>query len=157
MSTWIVAGQATDLTSDVEDLVLALLNSVTNWVETDPAFAAVVFGTDWWDDYGDYQVHCKHNSTRSSVAANGWRRFSYHSFVDIHIFCRRTTEDKPTQLGKMQRQIEKIIGQNVGNVGQGIQGLKLNDWTPAHDPDNLATTWHVVGTVELIYHKVNTA
>lgn len=157
MSSWIVTGQASDFTSDIEDLVEALLDDSDNWVETDPAYASVKFGNDTWDGNKDYQVHVTRGRYTREPQNNAWNMYRYHHDVEVHVFCRRVVENKPDQWGKMERQIEKIISQNKTAFGQGITVGSISGFeVPAND-SNLKTRWHSMMTVSLLYHKVDTS
>ena len=161
MSSWKVAGQATDLTSDVEDLIIALLKA--NWTETDPAAntgsdrdpGKVYFGNDWWDDFGDYQVHVSETYQSSGTVNNGWTLFQYDVNVALDVFVRRLAEDQSDpQVGKIQREIERIIGLNPGSLGQGVLWGKITEWRQIPDPSNIISVWHMVGNVQCRYYKV---
>lgn len=159
--SWRVAGQGSDLTTDVEDLVIALLKA--NWTETDPAAntgsardpAKVYFGNDWWDDFGDYQVHVSETTQYTSPINNGWTLFQYDVNVSLDVFVRRLAEDQSDpQVGKIQREIERIIGLNPGVLGQGVSFARLTEWRQIPDPTNVISVWHMVGNVNVRLYKV---
>lgn len=158
MSTWKIAGQASDLTKTIETLVKELLES--QWTETDPVAADVKFGTGWGAGLvKNYAIHCLHVSTTSEPVINGWSTYQYSTIVDIHVFARRIERSEPDQLRKMRQHIDKIIAQSKTSLGQGVSLIKLIQWTAAHDPTDLTKIpyWHLIGQHEVIYYKVNTA
>lgn len=158
MSTWKIAGHATDLTKTIETLVKELLES--QWAETDPAAADISFGTGWGAGLiKNYAIHCLHVYTTSEPATTGWSTYHYSTTVDVHLFARRTTRSEPDQLRKMQQHVDKIIAQNKAALGQGVSLIRLVQWTAVHDPADLTKIpyWHLVGQHEAKYYKVNTA
>lgn len=158
-STWKPAGQSTDFSSDLTDLVKTELTD--NWNDSTGvvAEADIKFGTDWWDGYGEYQIHVRDPRYEMEPASNDWRRFNVHGFVDIHVFVRKASESRPSQLFDLRREIQRIVGQNV----QGITGTSYMRWAPGGglvdvtDQTHDTTTWHLRGTVEVYYQMVNTA
>lgn len=162
MSTsWKPAGQSADFSSDITDLLKTLFTGANGWNDTTGvvAEADIVFGTDWWNGYKDYHIHFRDSRYTTEPATNDWKRFNVHAFCDIHVFVRRVTEDRPSQLFNISREIRRIIGQNV----QGITGISYVRWAPGGDlvdvtnQTNDTTTWHLRGTIELFYQQVNTA
>jgi hypothetical protein len=156
MSSWKIAGRDSDLTKTIEVLVSELLES--EWAETDPAVAGIMFGTGWGAGIvKNYAVHCLHVSTTSAPAANGWATYQYSTTVDVHLFARRTTRSEPDQLRKMRQHVDMIVAQNKASLGQGVPLIRLVQWTAAHDPADLAgvSYWHLVGQHEVTYYKVN--
>lgn len=156
MSTWRIAGQATDLTKTIETLVKELLES--QWTETDPAAADIGFGTGWGAGLiKNYAIHCLHVSTTSEPATTGWSTYKYSTTVDVHVFARRTTRSEPDRLRKMQQHVDRIIAQNKAALGQGVSLIRLVQWAAAHDPADLTKIpyWHLVGQHEVKYYKVN--
>jgi hypothetical protein len=163
MSTsWKPAGQSTDFTSDFPALLQTFFTGANGWNDTTGvvAEADIKFGTDWWDENGDYQIHFRDTREAEPIPFNGWARWEHHVFVDIHVFVRRVTEDRPDQLFQIKREIKRIVGQGFDDVGSGIQTVR---WAPGGglqditDKTNDTTTWHLVGTLECFFHMVNTS
>lgn len=160
MSTWGLEGSSplADFTTDVPDLVEALLNNGSNWAETDPARADIIFGNDADNNYGDFHIHCTFGRTESSPDILGSKSYSYNDQVAIHVSVRvPTANTKPAQLGKMKRQIDKIIAQNCTALGQQIRYISIPQWGNPEQLRSEQTKWVVVGICDIVYRKVNTA
>jgi hypothetical protein len=157
MSQWVVAGTSSDLSQDVEDYVRDLIKNNWSLMSPDPAASEITFGTDWWSDYGDYQIHCKHLVTLTGPQNNGWSMRQYLSTINIHVFVRKNSEDKPTQLGVISREIERILAMNPTTVGAGISNIKLVRAEDVPDNEPSRQVWHRIMQAELQYWKVRTS
>src|SRR6266496_4131949 len=74
MSPQIIAGQGSDLTKTIAQLVKELLEN--NWPTSafDPLKVDIKFGLDTWDNYGDIQLHVNADKSTSIPSTLGWNR-----------------------------------------------------------------------------------
>lgn len=153
----VIAGTASDLTKTVSQLVKELLEN--NWPTSafDPLKADIGFGVDWWDDYGDIDIHVNQDRGSSRPATIGW---SYSMVVDpvlINLFVRANKDEIPSNMGNAQRKIEEIVKDNAASLGQGVQMLRWDGWERPFFDNNLRDVWHVIGRATAVYWKVKTA
>lgn len=143
-------------------MIKSLLTGVNGWNDTTGvvAEADIVFGTDWWNGYGDYQIHVTDPRVDGGEpASNDWRRFHTFAYADIHVFVRSLSESRPDALFQIERELNRIIGQNV----QGITGTSYLRWAPGGglaevpEEDSQSNVWHLKGTVMLYWHQVNSS
>lgn len=150
VSRWILSGVGSELTADIEDLISSFLQ--TKWAETNPVKTDIKFGDDWWDDNGDFQIHCNETITKPTRIANGGQFALYETLVDIHIFCRRLGEmQTDPQLGNMQREIMRIMHLFPTQVAAGMLSVTIKEIRDIPEPTNIRTVWHSLITVSVIY------
>jgi hypothetical protein len=152
----VIAGQSTDLTKTVAQLVKELLEA--NWPTTayDVLRADIGFGLGTWDDYGDIDIHVNAAEGESETYDIGGTFSKVTDPVVIHLFYRKNVEEIPDLVGKAQRKVEEIIKDNMRNLGQGIPMLLWNGWGEVFEDDNLKDVWHAQGRASAIYWRVKT-
>ena len=150
----VIAGQGTDLTKTVSQLVMELLQN--NWPTSafDPLKTDVKFGTDTWDDYGDIQIHVNPDRGSSMPTTIGWRYSQVTDPVRINLFMRANQEQIPVNSGNAQRKIEEIVKDNAASLGQGVQILRWDGWEQPFFDSNIKDTWHAIARASAVYWKV---
>lgn len=150
----IIAGQASDLTKTVSQLVKELLEN--NWPTSayDPLKAEIGFGTDTWDDYGDIDIHVNPGLVFSRPTTIAWRYSRVEDRVLINLFVRANQQEIPVNAGNAQRKIEEIVKDNAGSLGQGVQMLRWDGWERPFFDTNIKDTWHAIGRASAMYWKV---
>ncbi len=160
MATWQVSGLGADHTQDVQISVMNFIS--TNWSLTgtlDPSH--IKFSTGWYDSQVPYQIHFRHPPLApnvSTITLGSHPLFRYDDRVDIHVFVaalRANTE--PAALGQMNREIERIVGSDTTGL-ESTQGFCFIKFTRPMNTlpqeDSQASTWHSIGQVGMVYHKV---
>jgi hypothetical protein len=152
----IIAGQLTDLTKTVAKLVKELIQN--NWpiAAYSPLKSEIRFGLGTFDGYRDIHIHVNPAEGESEPDCLGWSYYKVTDPVTINVFVRKNTEEIPDSLGNVQRKIEEIIRENVGNLGQGITAIKWNRWGDAFQDDSLEDVWRISGYASAIYWRVKT-
>jgi len=127
-TTWVTAGSTSDL---FERPSTTLKNFViNNWAETNPAAGEIRFLEDWWDGYGDYQIHFRESDTPIAVQGLGWRYRAYDDYVMVHVFARRNAAQEPPQRDNMVRELQRIVSLNRDQLTLG--GLPGGGFTSAY-------------------------
>jgi hypothetical protein len=154
MCPQIIAGQGSDLTKTVAQLIKELLEN--NWPTSafDPLKSDIGFGLDTWDDYGDIDIHVNADRSISEPMTIGWGRSKIMDPVSIHLFVRKNQEEIPSNMGNAQRKIEEIVKDNAAALGQGVTALRWDGWDPIVMDKSLKDIWHGVGHATAIYFKV---
>jgi hypothetical protein len=150
----IIAGQGSDLTKAVPQLVKELLEN--NWPTSayDPLKSEIDFGLDTWNNYGDIDIHVKADKSFSVPQTIGWGRSMINDPVLIHLFVKKNQEEIPTSMGNAQRKIEEIIKDNAAALGQGVTAIRFDGWEPIVIDNNLKDVWHAIGRATAIYFRV---
>ena len=150
----VIAGQVSDLTKTVSQLVKELLEAQWPTSAYDPLKTDIGFGLDTWDGYGDIDIHVNPGLALSRPTTIGWRYSQVVDRVRINLFVRANQQEIPVNAGNAQRKIEEIVKDNAGSLGQGVQILRWDGWeTPSFDK-NLNDIWHAIGRASAIYWKV---
>lgn len=151
MSSYAYEGQGSEPTTDIADAIEALINSAS-WTETDPARADVKFGNNAYDGYGSYQVQVMHIADIKEDDTLGGRSQEITGTYAIHVWVRTGTRNtKPAQLGKIKRQINKIIVLNRGSLASGIRDIEVPEWSNDQPQNPDRTLWHTVGRTRVNY------
>jgi hypothetical protein len=152
----VIAGQGTDLTKTVAQLVKELLEN--NWPTSayNPLKSEIGFGLGTWDNYGDIDIHVQAERGISRPFTIGWQYSQVLDPVLIHLFVRSNTEELPVNMGNAQRKIEEIIKDNATALGQGVQMLRWDGWERIFEDKNLQDIWHAIGKASAIYWRVKT-
>lgn len=157
---WKVTGLAADHTQDVQ--VSVKNHIVANWNLSAPLSVGLIqFDTGWYDQQWQFQVHFRHDyfpgESKKTIGRNYIHK--YDDFVNIHVFVQMQHDNtEPEELGKIYREIERIIGTDVTAL-QATQGFNFMSFIqPMHTLPidvNEETHFHGFGTIMLRYHKVN--
>ena len=157
---WHVTGLAGDHTQDVQVSVRDFI--VAGWSLTGPlAVGNIQFDTGWYDNQWQFQVHFRHDyfpqEDPKTIGSNYIHR--YTDWVNIHVFVEMQQDNtEPEELGKIYREIERIVGSNVTGL-QATQGFSFMRFSqPLHNlriDMNEETHFHGFGTLFIRYHKVN--
>lgn len=152
-----VAGTGADFTSDITTIVKDLIYN--NWSDSTAQINRedIVFGTDWWDGYGDFQIHFRNARDVEEPANIGWSYRQTHTFMECHVFVRANSEDRTDQLFRIKREIKRILIENGTSPGSGLAYVRIatgRDFADVTVPDHTATVWHLVATLETLYHMV---
>lgn len=153
--TQIIAGQATDLTKTIAELVRDLLYN--NWPTAtyDPVRADVDFGMETWNDYGDIDIHVTAEPATSRPLTIGWLMSQVIDPVLISLYVRKNQQTIPTSsLGGAQRKIEEIIKDNAASLGQGVQMLRFDGWGRLNEGNTIKDVWRINGRASAIYFRV---
>lgn len=156
-ATWIIAGSTTDLTEPVSTTLKNLIAS--NWQEANPAANQIVFGQDWWNAFGSYQIHFRESDTPVYPQNLGWRYRAYDDYVMIHIFVRRNVIQEPVERRNIIREINRIIGQNKDQLL--LAGIRKNSYmeiVQINDEilsSSVANIWHSIIRVRIHYWRVD--
>jgi hypothetical protein len=150
----VIAGQGTDLTKSVAQLVKELLE--TNWPTTayDVLKSDIGFGMGSWDDYGDIDIHVNPAEGESETYDIGGTFSKVTDPVVINLYYRKNVEEIPDLVGKAMRKAEEIIKDNMRTLGQGIPMLLWNGWGEVLEDDNLQNVWHAQGRCSAVYWRV---
>ena len=161
MTTWQVAGLGTDSTEDVQTSVKTFIS--TNWGLTgELAAGRILFSTGWYDKSRQYQIHFKHpplspTITPYTLGANPM--FRYDDIVTIHVFVTALkANQEPSQLGSINREIERIIGSNTTGLetSKGFCYVRMTrGMNTLPMEDSQISTWHSTGQCAILLHKVN--
>lgn len=153
MSTnWRVEGQGSDLSSDIEDLVEAVLNNASNWSETDPARTDITWGNIADNNYGTYRINVVFLNNEEEVDTLGDASSEIRAFVAIEVYVQSATENsKPDQLGKIMRQIDKICALQSTNLGSGMRYMTRPRWSKPTPRNPQMSEWYVTGRVQVHY------
>jgi hypothetical protein len=151
----IIAGQGSDLSKTVAQLVKELLEN--NWPTSayDPLKSDIGFGMGTWDSYGDIDIHVNADKSISSPLTIGWSRSQIYDPVTINLFIKTNQENAPpTNMITAKTKIEEIIKDNAAALGQGITALRFDGWDPTFQDTNLKDVWKAVGHATAIYFRV---
>lgn len=128
------------------------------------AITKIKFGLGWGDGVKlQYEIHCLHSSTTSQPLTNDWKKVSYRTTVDIHVFAKRQANSngfsESTQLFNMMQEVDRIINQKRLNLGENVKPMKLVEWVRADDPEEYGSNayWHRIARVEVWYWRVDTS
>ena len=154
MCPQIIAGQGSDLTKAIPQLVKELLEN--NWPTSayDPLKSEIDFGLDTGNNYGDIDIHVNGDKGFSTPMTLGWTRRTFNDPVLVHLYVRKNQEEIPTSMGNAQRKIEEIINDNAAALGQGVTAIRFDGWEPILIDNNLKDVWHAIGRATAIYYKV---
>lgn len=153
---WVLAGVSPNTTlPSVEEKLFDFIKN--NWLETQPAVSEIKFGRDWWDDYGDFQIHIRHMVTTAPkiLEALGGRLKGYITSLDIHMFTRVLSEQQDfPALENMNKEVDRIL-----NVAKNTQvrispGMLISDVTDMRslpEDTNIVNVWHDMVGVQVTY------
>lgn len=152
--TQIISGTGSDLTVTVASLVKDLLEA--NWPVSgyDPIKSDIGFGLERWDDYGDIDIHVVPDRVFSQPITLGWKYSQVTEYVYINVYVRKNQQTIPTSLGGAQRMVESIIKDNAKNLGQGINELRFDGWSPLNAGNRIQDVWLLTGKASAIFFRV---
>lgn len=153
--SWHVIRKGTDHTKFVEEILKDYLS--TNWSLTGD-LQYVLFSTGWYNENFPYQIHIRHDIDKSPIFKTLGNKpiHKYDDVVQVHTFCNEQTDNVlQSNLGKMTREIQRIIGSDVAGLAtsEGIYSMNCSTANVLPLEDSQTTIYHAVQRVGMMYAK----
>lgn len=118
-----------------------------------PALSEIKWMNDWPDNSADYIISVVPFETNIELASTSLI-FDESKLLELHIYVRSLSEDEPSEIGEIQKELERIFTENPTALkDQGIALIQALDFRQIFDSDNTKTLWHFVYDVQLFYRK----
>jgi hypothetical protein len=151
----------TDFTSDFDELVRAYIE--TKYALADPDKATpntIKFKVGFFDAKLPYEIAVLETDTEPPQYPNGRRRAYTSTGIEIHIRMKRLPRSEteiPPQLGKMEREIQRIAMQYRSQDIPGIKDMVWTGGTRVYNANDTyaASDWRSLVRVRLLYEKID--
>lgn len=158
MSTWIVPLLGTDFTNDFDKMIIDYIQINYDIPDPDKTTADYFrFATGFYDYNQPYEITAIEQDTRPEIPLDT-RGFYMSTAVDINIRMQRLTPNgADPQLGYMEREVIRIIGQYRPHNIVGISDIKWDGGNRVYGhivgDDYAETDWRTLVRCRLFYEK----
>ena len=119
-----------------------------------PPLAEIQIYNDWPDDSHEVTVSVIHRDNTYTNTTAAYRSFDIIDNIEIHVFVKQLTEDRPVMIEDVQKEIFRIIAENsVELKSEGIAVMIPSDFVEITDIDSTTVYWHSMMGVKVIYRK----
>jgi len=132
---------------------------VSKWSISNPGINDIRFKLDYYDGYGDYQIHFQipNSNVRAFMLGLGYRE--YQELVKIFIFVRQNVNEEPVERDNIKREIQRIISDNNRSMllaGATIPNSYIQIVNMTNSNKTSENVWESSITVKVSYWKVIT-